>query len=263
MLKSMLGALANPARPGPIPREGAATPQVHGQALCELLERYPIDGLPTTGGVNATVVVVMSLETLMGGLKAARVLGTDTLVSPSLARRLACAAGVIPAVLDGDSEPVDLGRRRRRHSKPQRLAMALREDGLCNISGCDECRNSPPSLGDHRTPGDVKHHPGHPPGSVAGDEEHRLGHVQRGPEPPDRVLADQLLLGLLGDLLVGSFGDDRLRGDAVRSHARGTGTQLRTASKTKRDPARFTDGATRSSLASRAFWRCGRRGRPQ
>jgi len=32
------------------------------------------------------------------------------------------------------------------------------------------------------------------------------------------VLADQLLLHLLEDLLAGAFGDDRLRGDAVRSH---------------------------------------------
>ena len=137
MLTTMLEALANPARPDPIPRAGAATPQMHGQAFCELLERYPVNRLPTSGGVNATVVVVLSLDTLMGGLNAANVLGTDTLISPGQARRLACAAGVIPAVLDGESELVDLGRRRRRHSKPQRLAMALRQGGLCNISGCE------------------------------------------------------------------------------------------------------------------------------
>jgi hypothetical protein len=136
MLRAMLEAIANPARKDPIPREGAATPQVHGQAFCELLERISATSLPTTGGVNATVVVTMTLETLLGGLQAAGILGTGQLISPGEARRLACAAGIIPAVLGGKSELVDLGRRRK-FSKPQRLAMALRQGGLCNIADCE------------------------------------------------------------------------------------------------------------------------------
>jgi len=108
-----------------------------GRALCELLERYPADRLPTSGWVNATVVVTMSLETLRGGLGCAGILGTDALISPGQARRLACAAGVIPAVLGGRSEVLDLGRRRRLHTRPQRLALALQQHGLCNIVGCE------------------------------------------------------------------------------------------------------------------------------
>jgi hypothetical protein len=64
MLTTMLQALANPGRPDPIER--STTPQVLGQAFCQLIERYPADRLPTTGGVNATVVVTLSLETLLG-----------------------------------------------------------------------------------------------------------------------------------------------------------------------------------------------------
>ena len=136
ILTTALEAYANPNRPDPIPREDVATPQVYGQAFCELLEHLPPDRLPQTGGINATVVVTMTLDTLQGGLRAANLLGTDTLLSPGQARRLAAAAGVIPAVLDSQSRLLDLGRRRT-FTQPQRIAMALRQGGLCNIEGCD------------------------------------------------------------------------------------------------------------------------------
>ena len=150
MLDAMLGALANPARPDPLPREGAASPRVHGQAFCELLERYPVGRLPETGGVTATVVVTIPLETLEGRLRAAELLGTGHRLSPGQARRLACAAGVIPAVLDGRSQVLDWGRRRRLHTKTQRLALAVQQDGYCNITHCDR----PATWADahHRTP---------------------------------------------------------------------------------------------------------------
>ncbi len=137
ILQTLVQALANPARPDPIPRAGVASPQVDGQAFCELLERYPVDRLPDTGGVSATIVVTVPLETLEGRLAAAGILGTDHRLSPGEARRLACAAGVIPAVLGSRSQVLDLGRRRRLHTRPQRLALALTQDGLCNITDCD------------------------------------------------------------------------------------------------------------------------------
>ena len=49
--------------------------------------------------------------------------------------RLACNAGLVPAVLDGDSMPLDLGRSRRRHSRSQRRALALIHD-TCAVAGC-------------------------------------------------------------------------------------------------------------------------------
>ena len=78
----------------------------------------------------------MTLDTLLGGLQAANILGTDTLISPGEARRLASAAAVIPAVLDGQSQLLDLGRRRT-FTQPQRLAMAIRQGGVCDIEGCE------------------------------------------------------------------------------------------------------------------------------
>ena len=51
------------------------------------------------------------LETLLGGIKAAK-LDTGEHISAGLARRIACEAGIIPAVLGGKSEVLDLGRSR-------------------------------------------------------------------------------------------------------------------------------------------------------
>ena len=71
-----------------------------GSAFIEWIERYPADHLPASGGVSATVVVTMGLGTLLGGLAAAS-LDTGTRISAGQARRLACEAGIIPAVLGG------------------------------------------------------------------------------------------------------------------------------------------------------------------
>lgn len=137
MLRKALMALASPRRHGP---EARPLPQQLGHAFCEYVERYPADKLPATGGLPATVVVTMTHETLTDGLTAAR-LDTGELLSPGQARRLACEAGIIPAVLGGPSQVLDLGRRRRFHSASQRVALGLR-DGGCTAEGCD----MPPGL---------------------------------------------------------------------------------------------------------------------
>lgn len=79
---------------------------------------------------------MMSLATLLGERKAAQ-LDTGERISAGQARRLACAAGVIPAVLGGKSQVLDLGRRARFHSKAQRLALAVQQGGSCAAEGCD------------------------------------------------------------------------------------------------------------------------------
>jgi len=80
-------------------------------------------------------VVTMTLETLLGGLTAAR-LDTGETISPGAGRRLACEAGIIPAVLGGKSQVLDLGRKRRFHSEAQRIARTI-EVGGCEVEGCD------------------------------------------------------------------------------------------------------------------------------
>ncbi|MDF9717038.1 DUF222 domain-containing protein [Nocardioides sp. ChNu-153] len=106
-----------------------------GQAFVELIERMRDANLPDAAGAGATVVVTMQVDTLTGGLAAAS-LDTGHRISPGEARRLACSADLIPAVLGTKSEVLDVGRAARFHTKPQRIAMILR-DGGCTAEDCD------------------------------------------------------------------------------------------------------------------------------
>jgi hypothetical protein len=135
-LKKALLAFAAPkhqASRGPL-GERRPTPERYGQAFAEMVQRYPAKKLPRAGGLNATVVVTMTLETLLGGLKAAK-LDTGEELSPGAARRLACEAGIIPAVLGGKSQVLDLGRKKRFHTQAQRIVKTI-EAGGCEVDGC-------------------------------------------------------------------------------------------------------------------------------
>ncbi len=142
MLRTALQSLANPALPDPVPRTDAdgrrrPTPVVLGDAFAEYVKRFPVTALPRTGGVNATVVVTIPLETLEGRLRAADLLGTSHQLSPAAARRLACAAGVLPAVLGTACQVLDLGRRARTASTSQRVALTVQQQGTCGVEHCD------------------------------------------------------------------------------------------------------------------------------
>ena len=91
-----------------------------GLAFVDYIETRPRRSVPKAGGLSATVVVTMELETLSGGLKAAS-LDTGGRISAGEARRLACRAGIIPVVLGGPSVPLDVGRRRRFNTEAQRI----------------------------------------------------------------------------------------------------------------------------------------------
>jgi hypothetical protein len=139
MLRKALLGLAAPRHQAATSPLGSVasrpSPQRLGAALCEYLERYPADRLPHAGGAAATVVVTISLDQLRDALGAG-VLDDHGRLSATEARRLACEAGIMPAVLGGPGQVLDVGRRRRFHTEPQRLALALR-DGGCTADGCD------------------------------------------------------------------------------------------------------------------------------
>ncbi|MFL6003845.1 MAG: DUF222 domain-containing protein [Nocardioides sp.] len=105
-----------------------------GHAFGAFLEAVDPARLPLHGGDATTVIVTVDHETLVDGLDTA-LLG-DTPITAGAARRLACTAGIIPAVLGGESEILDLGRSRRLFSTAQRKAMAIR-DRTCRAEGCD------------------------------------------------------------------------------------------------------------------------------
>ena len=131
MLKQAVLAINSPRH-----RHHSGTPKGLGHAFCEYVTRYPIDRLPQAGGVDATVVVTMTLENLLGDSHTPALLDTGDPISPSLARKLACEAGIIPVVLGGDSEILDVGRESRFHLKYQRIAIRVR-DQHCTADGCD------------------------------------------------------------------------------------------------------------------------------
>jgi hypothetical protein len=120
-------------------RTRRARPELLGQAFTELLERVDPARLPSCGGCLATVVVTLDYDTLLSGLGTAR-LDTGERISPGQARRLACRAGLIPAVvrrlIDGRSMVLDLGRKRRLFTEHQRIALAIEQAG-CTAEACD------------------------------------------------------------------------------------------------------------------------------
>ena len=105
-----------------------------GHAFVALLESVDPRRMPLHGGDATTVIVTIDHQQLVSGLGTALV--GDTPITAGEARRLACSAGIVPAVLGGASEVLDLGRLRRLYSTAQRKAMALR-DQRCRAEGCD------------------------------------------------------------------------------------------------------------------------------
>jgi hypothetical protein len=105
-----------------------------GLAFAQLLEHLPTDHLHTK--TAATVVVTIDHTVLTGALKTAR-LDTGEQISAGEARRLACGAGILPAVLGGRSVALDLGRESRLFSEAQRIAVGLRYD-TCAADGCQK-----------------------------------------------------------------------------------------------------------------------------
>lgn len=119
-------------------------PRTLGQAFCEFLDTIDPKPLPLHAGDATTLVITMTLDALRTDLATADLLtsghipGTtetaDT-ISAHHARRLACTAGIIPVVLGGPSEPLDLGRTRRLFTPAQRKALLI-SDHTCRAHGC-------------------------------------------------------------------------------------------------------------------------------
>jgi len=111
--------------------------RAYAHAFAALLELLDPDGLPEHGGDATTVIVTMSLAQLLTDLAAAGVIAGDgeEAISAEEARRLACQANVIPVVLGGKGEVLDLGRRMRLFSRAQRRALRVR-DQRCRAEGC-------------------------------------------------------------------------------------------------------------------------------
>lgn len=156
-LATYLEAFTNPSRNAELPvddtvaaRNAAGDPLARlpyprrlGEAFLQLLEVVDPRRLPLHAGDATTIVVTIDVGTLRRDLGTAEIIGAShvpgsdegSLLTAGEARRLACTAGLIPVVLGGDSELLDLGRTKRLFQPHQRKAM-LHRDKQCRAEGC-------------------------------------------------------------------------------------------------------------------------------
>ncbi len=146
VLEAAIGPLSAPmvgedGEPDPRPddrRRGEALIEVCRRTTAAAAAAAADDGVVVVPA-KATLLLTMAIEDLTARTSAARVMGTTeagTLIAPETARRIACDAGVVPAVLGSTSEVLDLGRRTRLFTLGQTRALWLR-DGSCTFPGCD------------------------------------------------------------------------------------------------------------------------------
>jgi hypothetical protein len=134
IVAAAIGALAEPGNLAP--DDDRTPPQRRADALVDMCRDHLDHGdAPVSGGEKPHITVVVDLETLEG--RAGRKCEIDEagVITPEAIRRLACDASIVRAVMAGESEVLDMGRRTRVVTPAQRRALELR-DGGCVIDGC-------------------------------------------------------------------------------------------------------------------------------
>ncbi|BCB76272.1 hypothetical protein GCM10022251_25230 [Phytohabitans flavus] len=132
-VNAALDPLCAPRHDGDEPRTPAQRRADALVAVCDLATRT--EQLPDNGGQRPHVVVTVPFAALREQVGAGT-LDTGGRVSPAQVRQLACDAQIIPAVLGGDGQVLDLGRTRRLITGSLRRALELRDRG-CAFPGCD------------------------------------------------------------------------------------------------------------------------------
>lgn len=136
-LETALGPLAAP-RPAGGDADLRGSDQRRAEALVELVRR----AVATSGSIPAhpktQLIVTMDYTDLADRLRAATAVGgraAGTLIAPETVRRLSCDAAIVPAVLGGKGEVLDLGRAVRFFTPAQLKILWLR-DGGCTFPQC-------------------------------------------------------------------------------------------------------------------------------
>lgn len=118
-------------------RDERSPEQRRADAFVELCAAYPgLTGVGVRHTPRAKVVVTIDYDNLVARTGCGATL-TGEQLSPSAVRELACDAGVIPVVLGGPSEAIDVGREERLATPAQVTALRHRDRG-CTYPGC--CR---------------------------------------------------------------------------------------------------------------------------
>jgi len=112
--------------------------QRQAEALADVcgyvLDHAPSSVLPDAGGHRPHLNVLIRLEDLQNRARAA-CLDFGGPVAPESLRMLCCDAGVVPIVMNGTGQPLDVGRIRRTIPDGLRRAVAARDRG-CAHPGC-------------------------------------------------------------------------------------------------------------------------------
>jgi len=140
LFRALISPLAKPHAPDAAGPDTRTLPERQGEALVDLLDLASrSQDLPTEAGERPHVTVTVDYHTLVVGNGTAT-LGDTAVISASEARRIACTAGIIPAVLGERGEVLDIGRMSRRPSPHLRRALHVRDRG-CAFPGCDRPPN--------------------------------------------------------------------------------------------------------------------------
>ncbi len=136
VVDSAVAALSAPVK-GPEGEHDTRSPaQRRADALVEVIRRGVSSPGEAPKSDKAQVHVTIPLSTLLGqDAHGGATTMTGQVLAPSVARRMACDAGIIPVVLGGGSEILDMGRSVRLFTPGQRRAVWLRDDG-CTYPGC-------------------------------------------------------------------------------------------------------------------------------
>jgi len=105
-----------------------------GQSRASQADTHAGTGAPSPANANTGANACAGASTGAGG--GAGWLDTGAPINAAEARRLACDAQILPAILNGNSQPLDLGRARRLFTGPLRRALILRDHG-CAFPSCD------------------------------------------------------------------------------------------------------------------------------
>jgi hypothetical protein len=108
--------------------------RVLGEAFCAFLEAADPARMPIHGGNATKVIITLAWADLVASTGVAT-LGDGTRISVGEARRLLCNAGVLPAVLGGESQVLDLGREDRIYDGKQRTALGVQHP-VCRAEHC-------------------------------------------------------------------------------------------------------------------------------
>ena len=107
-------------------------------ALCSLVAAHQRQGVaPSSNGDLPRVVVTLDFDRLREDVVRARLIGSSDQLTAGQARRLLCDADLLPVVLGGEGQVLDVGRASRLVTPALRTALTVRDQG-CVFPGCDK-----------------------------------------------------------------------------------------------------------------------------